>query len=492
MLLRLCREGPPRNQRGLAADIKLIWDYSRAQPLVTNAAAGPAQLEACAAFVSRWLEANTDTNGPAWSCAMDIAIRAVNWIFADVLFQGQLAEKVGREIWDASLWRHGWLIWRRLEARLVGSNHYLSNLLGLLVIGSVFPEEPRARFWAHFAHREFSRALLTQTRPDGGLHEASLRYHAFVTEMALLFRLAQNSAFPAAAEKRLSDMCQIVADFRDASGDVFALGDDDSGRVLAVDFASPLGRAEILLRLASSLLQRRFESRAEGVYRDSGWWVRRTADFTAVMEFGGVGLCGRGGHAHNDDLSFCLDWGGKPVIVDPGSFLYTSDRDARNRFRSTFAHNTLVVDGQEQRELIAEPFSLVGSDQAFAAKQLEPAVWEFFRPLAGGVTHRRAIEVRRQEISIRDLLEGTGSHELKWHFHLHPSVKPRLESQGFELTVPGVGTLTLSSPSNGLALEILPAEYAPEYGHNQPTLACSASWRGPLPISLQWEIRPVS
>ena len=190
LLLRLCRDGPVPGDSGLTGDIKLIWDYSRGHALFTNAAAGPAYLEPCVAFVRRWLEANRNTDGPAWSCAMDVAIRAVNWIFADALFDGEMGRRLGAAEWAGWLWRHGHVVWRDLEARLVSSNHYLADLLGLFVIGSIFPGDTRAQAWRRFAQDEFPRALLAQTRRDGGLDEASLRYHAFVTEMALLFRCA--------------------------------------------------------------------------------------------------------------------------------------------------------------------------------------------------------------------------------------------------------------------------------------------------------------
>ena len=71
---------------------------------------------------------------------------------------------------------------------MISSNHYLADLLGLLVVGSIFPGDASAQAWRRFAAEEFPKALLSQTHDDGGLDEASLRYHAFVTEMALLFR----------------------------------------------------------------------------------------------------------------------------------------------------------------------------------------------------------------------------------------------------------------------------------------------------------------
>jgi len=488
-LLQLCREGPRVAERGLSRDIKLIWDYSRGHPLFTNAAADPTQTELCAEFIRRWREANANTNGPAWICAMDTAIRAVNWIFADVLFAGALAAALGRAGFHAALHQHGQSIWRRLEVRVINSNHYLANLLGLAVVGSIFPDDPQARAWLAFASDEFPRALLDQTRADGGLNEASLRYHAFVTEMALLFRLTMGRALPPAAETRLRQMCQIVADFEDATGDVFALGDDDSGRVLAVDSASRLGRAAILLQLASSLLDERFKRAARNVCRDSGWWIQRAGNFTVALDFGGVGLNGLGGHAHNDDLSICLEWRNRPVIVDPGTFLYTSDSEARNRFRSTAYHNTLQVDGGEQRKLTPSVFALPGADKAFNAFTTGEDSWEFRRPDISRVIHRRELSVNGAGVRIGDHMEGSGCHRLCWHFHLHPGVRAQVIPRGFMLTIPETGVLLVSTNAASVELRIVESEYSPSYAQRKPAHACVAEGEYVLPVTVEWSLR---
>ena len=142
MLPRLCREGPHRGERGLPGDIKLVWDYSRGQPLFTNAAAGPAHVGACAAFLRRWLEANADTNGPAWPCAMELAIRATNWLFADALFDGELGKQLGEEIWAGSALASRLSHLAAVEALLVSSNNYLEDLLGLFVVGENIARRP--------------------------------------------------------------------------------------------------------------------------------------------------------------------------------------------------------------------------------------------------------------------------------------------------------------------------------------------------------------
>ena len=133
-LLGLCRDGPNLGRHDLTGDIKLIWDYSRAHALFLNASQGPSRLDANVAFLRRWLAANANTDGHAWTCAMDVALRAVNWVFADGMSGGALARQLGSREWANWLWRHGLVIWRRLESRIIPSNHYLADLLGLWVV----------------------------------------------------------------------------------------------------------------------------------------------------------------------------------------------------------------------------------------------------------------------------------------------------------------------------------------------------------------------
>lgn len=488
LLLKLCTNGPVRGARDLTGDIKLIWDYSRGHPLFLNVCAAHETIGENASFIRRWLSANQNTNGPTWSCAMDVAIRAVNWIFADALAGGELGRRVGVTEWSNWLWRHGANIWQNLESRIIPSNHYLADVLGLAVVGSSFPQDATAQNWLRFARNEFPRALLAQTRRDGGLNEASLRYHAFVTEMALLCRLALGKPFPKAAEERLQAMCQILADFRDADGDVFAFGDDDSGRVLALDFNSPLGRGDILLKLAAAQLNREFTPAPSAVCPESGWWVRRNKEFVVALEYGGAGLRGLGGHAHNDDLSICVEYQGHPLFVDPGSYIYTPDPEARNRFRSAYSHNTLIVDRHEPVELTPDLFLLRSRDTPSAATQLAGGTWSFRRALHSGVSHQREITSGPDKVIVTDRIEGTGRHHLEWRFHLHPHWTPQIKPGGFVLNLNNTTRINLDSTSTNLSLELMSGEFSPEYGHIFPTKVCRISGDVELPCTVEWQL----
>ena len=105
---------------------------------------------------------------------MEVAIRAVNLVWAlATLEEWRPLEASLRDRLIESLRWHG----RHIRANLEGtpylrSNHYLSDILGLLVLGWVLNGEPEAPKWFGFASREFEREILRQVHPDGVSFEA--------------------------------------------------------------------------------------------------------------------------------------------------------------------------------------------------------------------------------------------------------------------------------------------------------------------------------
>src|SRR5262249_62045769 len=94
--------------------------------------------------------------------------------------------------------------------------------------------------------------------------------------------------------------------------------------------------------------------RSSKLFADAGVAVMRDGSHYLLVTNGIVGTKGFGNHKHNDQLSFEYHPDGAALVVDPGSYVYTSDADARNRFRGTSSHNTLSVDGVEQNEFKGE------------------------------------------------------------------------------------------------------------------------------------------
>lgn len=486
----LCRRGPA-TRADLLGDVKLIWEFGRSPGLVLDALrAPPARQPAAAArgadFLRAWLASNADPAGPAWNNAMEVALRAVAWLCADAALDGVLQRAVGPDLWRNTMWHHRCAIAAGLEARLVSSNHYLANLLGLYFLKRHAGDTAGAPSTA----RELEAAFVAQARADGGAYEASLPYHAFITEMGLFYTLLAGPQSGPTWRGHLKRMVQIVADFSMPGQDVFPIGDDDSGRVIPLDDAAPhLGRAGVLLALARTALGASFARSGNALCPDSGWWVARSPACTALLEFGGVGFHGLGGHAHNDDLSVCAWWEGRPVFTDPGSYLYTPDPAARNLFRSTRAHNVLSVDEREQRPLPEGPrglFSLPGDDAARPVQKREPLSITCSAPLGGGIW-QRTVQVRADGLTVRDEVSGPVSGVVRARFLLHPDWQAAQVATGLRLQHRDGTCLTFRSEP-ALKLRLEPGWISPRYGSKLPAMYVLGEASGPWPAAVTWHL----
>jgi uncharacterized heparinase superfamily protein len=93
------------------------------------------------------------------------------------------------------------------------------------------------------------------------------------------------------------------------------------------------------------------ESPPDGAFalRDAGYYGARTAGHYIVCDAAPIGPDYLPGHAHGDLLSFELSLAGQRVVVDAGVHGYDGD-PLRAWCRSTRAHNTVEIDGEDQCE----------------------------------------------------------------------------------------------------------------------------------------------
>jgi hypothetical protein len=212
----------------------------------------------------------------------------------------------------------------------------------------------------------------------------------------------------------------------------------------------------------------------------AGLTVFRGPDDYLLITNGVVGTAGFGNHKHNDLLGFEYHAGGTPVLVDPGSFVYTSDPEARNLFRSTRSHNTVSVDGEEQNEYRPEwlfrMFEKASPEHLGVSEHDDRLEYRGrhhgYSRLPQPVVHERTFTWSRVTgaLTIVDVLHGQGIHHLRWHFHFAPGVEIAARERGrFEIRVPRVvqdfspAMLILTVPPD-LRAELSAAWYSPSYG----------------------------
>jgi hypothetical protein len=425
--------------------------------------------------------------GVQWVCAMDVAIRAANWALAFEWIREGVG--VGEAFWPPALellFAHGDFVADHLENGFeVTSNHYLSDLVGLLILGRFFSGLRQGREWESFARHELEKEIRVQVLPDGADYESSVPYHRLVAELLLSAARVMDLAGEPASRDFKAILTSMLA-FQEAvlrpDGALPMVGDADDGRLHILEgygngtpnagrhllgpaafvlgepgflaAAGSEGRREAFWWGFPQVLESRSAAvlpRAEGrLFPQAGIAVHRERGDFLLVSNGRVGTEGFGNHKHNDQLSFELHLAGQPLLVDPGSYVYTSDPAARNLFRGTGFHNTLCVDEGEQNEL--NPAWLFRLQERARPEHLGCQLTEGFFEYRGRhhgfapVVHERWLRLLRgqQALVVVDRVRGEGTRRLRWHFHFAPTVR---------ISEAGDAGLLLDAPSQRYRLQ---------------------------------------
>ena len=421
-----------------SSDIKVPWELSRFQHLPLLAAAHQLSgdtryLDEMGSQLTSWVATNPVEFGANWACTMDVAIRAVNWTAALSLCAQDAAGQPWIDTVLGSLLLHGRFIRGHLEYGPARGNHYLSDVVGLLAVAALFAESSEGIAWARWAARELGREMRHQVRRDGCDHEASTSYHRLVTELFIIGHDAAAVLVPGELDPGVAEgvdrMLGFVSGYTRPDGLAPQIGDADNGRLLPLgDFDSADQRAHLHLFWQADRTYHR--SGASAAYRDGGFYLLRAGSLYCAVRCGDVGIYGRGCHAHNDLLAFELCHAHTPLVIDPGSYLYTADPAERNRFRSTASHSTLQIDGAEQNEL-REDRLFAMEDRAHA----EVLKWEVtaeatilsgchhgYEVLPHPATHVRTLKLsgNGRRLEITDEVISDAEHELTWTLPLAP------------------------------------------------------------------------
>jgi len=399
--------------KGDGAEIHVSWELSRFQhaPTLGKAYTLTGEEKYAREFVeqiSDWIDSNPPGYGVNWRCPMDVAIRAVNWIWGYHFFKeskhcsDQFLLKFlksllihGRHV-RANLEHNSWvvellscLLLRRkplissLRRRRDLNNHYIADLAGLVYLGVMLPELKEAKKWLEFGTKELAREMANQVYPDGVAYEGSTSYHRLQAELFLsttLLCLRNGLIFPQWYLGRLKEMIEFTLAYTKPDGTAPQIGDNDDGRLHVLssygswdkkDHRHLLDVGAVLFNRPDFKLNGRFPEEAlwlqgeEGLtkwhslkpaketltsrgFNSSGYYIMRQDSFYMIVDCISNDRRAPSGHRHNSRLSFELYAYDKNFIVDPGAYIYTAEEGLRNLFCSTEYHNTVVVDSQEQ------------------------------------------------------------------------------------------------------------------------------------------------
>jgi uncharacterized heparinase superfamily protein len=531
------------------SDVKVPFELSRLQflPILGKAhvLTGDVRFrEAAKDLLAHWIQSNPVQMGVNWTIAMEAALRAMSICFLlNLLSPFRREEQPWLATVARSLYQHLLYIEANIEfSHLSTSNHYLSDIVGLYCL-SVFLDGKGMAARRREYRRRIEAEMAKQVYEDGGDYEASTGYQVLVTQLfttALrLMRCDRSAPASPAFVERLRMMFRFLNTVASSSGELPQVGDCDDGRTeLLVDdiqqmIHSPVSERNSL-RVPQLLgLGQRLFGEGAGPGDDAAWYgLSDTAPIPSsesqrhpgsgyairVLPRSGIGVLqngsaellffaipngifGKGSHTHNDKLSFVLRLGGREVVCDSGTGCYTRDIATRNRFRSTSAHNTLLIDGTEQNRIFPGPIGLFALGNEAAVSQIQEgreARGCFLRAWhtgysSLGVVHTRTIRAVDGERAfvIEDQLDGHGVHDFELNLQLPPNLNAEVHAAKDGILSRIFGDrqvqLTVDGPA-GLQGSVEPSLVSMTYGVTVPASKLRLRGRAVVPLRITTRI----
>lgn len=438
------------------SDIKVPWEISRCHHLLWMAEAycligDESYAEEVVSQIRHWVKNNPLMYSVNWSCAMDVSIRAVNWMYALVMIGGAEAftDEFAKEVYK-SLYQHMYFVNHNIEKCIPQSNnHYFSDIVGQLYLGQLFSTTQYGKRTLRHAFKEYIKETELQVFPSGVDYERSVSYHRLMTELVMYpyYMLCRIGHKPSAlVADRLSHMLGYVNQYTMADGCSPMVADNDDGRLLPLvplPFMkhSYLARIDSLDSCVASIsckwIAPAYNSSESCLHADANLAILKKGKFYLFTSCFNRWRRDQwisaytATHLHNDLLSFVFADGHTTIITDAGAYCYTSDIKTWRSFRTAKKHNTVFVDNEEPNLLGNNAFMMKYNSYAkpmsFSTGTVMHCEGEY-TTIEGQMTHHRVFDLSSDCLTITDHVIKSGiGHKVYMSFHFSDSIVPSIE-----------------------------------------------------------------
>lgn len=477
-------------------DHKFVWELNRHQHLVLLAQAhaftrNQVYRDEVFSQLSSWFEQNPFQQGINWASALEVAFRALSWVWVYHLLGAQMPEAFRREFLTG-LYQHALHLSENLSVYFSPNTHLLGEAVALFAVSTLFPAFDRSGKWRRRSSEIVSAQLQFQVQSDGSHFEQSTYYHVYALDFFLQFYLLAGR--PAGFEPVLHHMADYLFWLLGPSRRISFFGDDDGGRLFhPYGSRNEFGRAT--LATCGVLFDREdWKGTSDDLSQQAVWWIgsdvlSHAAPKAAVpsgnrlfersgsiflqstglwlqMDCGPFGY-GGAGHSHSDTLSFVLEQPDAKLLIDPGTYTYISDLQLRNWFRGSSGHNTVAVDGLNQASPQG-PFRWGSKPDVSLNRWRSTATGGAVDCTCrySGFTHRRRLLLDGNSVVVLDEMDGPqGDHLCEQHWH-----RGRSE-----------GSLQINSSALAETREVF---FSEAYGSRSPGSVIVIKQAGPFPIRL--------
>lgn len=367
-------------------------------------------------------------------CTLPLEPYVVSLQLINMVIAMQISKVDDSQIYDEIYSRYRWLL-RHQEKHLL-ANHYFENLKTIVVLSYIFSERNIFDIYINKLKKECREQIL-----DDGFHfELSPMYHKLVLEDLLLVSRVYSSDW---LDKTIIKMSLAINSLENGAPRTLLF--NDSGDNVAKPLSAIVKTIEKLYNI---------KLRDDQKLLSSGFCVFRNSQYLLAIDAGTVGPNYNPGHAHCDCLSFELFRNSKSVFVNCGTFCYQGDK--RPFFRSTKAHNTIMISNHEQSDCWGEHR---------VAKRIKKVSFNrqgntFFGSYTNcyGEIHERKIDFDFNTLSVLDKCKKTKKNAIISSFlHLAP---------GFDFKDNCIygNDCCFKLQTTNCTVEIVESVYSPEFG----------------------------
>lgn len=437
-----------------------LWAFSRDE----SAPSPDAGFDHARSVALHWIEYHDLMKGRVGWEPYPVSLRLMNWC---AFFFGHyrhltLADQPFCNLLWESIYRQTEWLGSHLEYHLLG-NHLLENAAALSLAGSCF-EGPDAERWLRVGAKLLREQSHEQILDDGLHFERSPMYHTRVAYLFLMLYNTGDKQLQGLIAPYLPGIIKALNVLCHPDGRIALLNDSAMGI-----YSEPQDLFEYADKLGLQDCRRPRNERDAWSLSSAGYFGFREDDGTYIVcDAGNIGPDYIPGHAHADTFSFELSLRGHRVIVDSGVYDYEWS-ELRRYCRSTAAHNTVEIQGQNQSEVWGafrvarrayvhevrwtprnDGFDLIASHDGYTR-------------LAGKPVHRRSFTYQAGGfLTFADRVDAAKPVTCRSYLHLHPECScGLLDERTASVSYPG-GRFQVSFSGPG-KLDLEEGIYCPEF-----------------------------
>ncbi len=425
-------------------------------------------------IISDWKEKNPYLKGVNWSSNIEINIRLIVFLFVwDILDVEKIIKrevefkKFVFDLWIPLIYRHCEYSYKNPSKYSSANNHLIAEAAGLYLASSYWHFDKSWK-WKNYAKKILEEEIAKQHSDNGINKEEAAEYIQFITDFFLIsYIVGKRLGDPFSNEYSdiLKKIIDYIFNFTDCKTNYPRYGDEDDGHVVNFEFedlANYNNFSSILLSGSIIFNEKKYlnkvlkkdrknfilwgselekinlqspQKQKSVFYKEEGHFFFRGYDDNKEIyihfNVAPLGYLSIAAHGHSDALSFSMNIDGEEVLTDSGTFTYHSDREWRDYFIGTLAHNTVRIDILNQAEQ-AGPLLWRNHYQTKVLESYSNNEKDFVKAthngyLRVGCEHIRTFEFDKKNLKIKILDEililDNKKHFIEIPFHLHPDLK---------------------------------------------------------------------